>query len=119
MAITNITKQKIGLNAWSGAITFTAAATAADGVALDFTGKDYKCVVIAQNTGGSSATVTVKAGNGMNGVNDIAAETIAAGETKVIRLDSAAFKNIEGTDRDKVVMIPSATGVKFAVVELP
>lgn len=117
MAITNIEKQALSLNTW-GAITFTTATSATDGVALDFTGDDHKTVVLVKGAG-SSATVTIKMGDGYGAVQDMATETIDANTIKAIRLDSFAFKNVAGTEKGKVVAIPSSTGLGFAVVELP
>ena len=117
MAITNVERNKLPLNAW-GTVTFIAATTAEDGVAIDFKGKDHKTVILAQNGGSGTATVTVKAGNGIQGVNDVAEYTIAAGSIAAIRLDSGEFKQVTGTNKGNVVIIPSSTDVKFAVVEL-
>ena len=117
MVLKDIGRNNLSLNAW-GTVTFTAATTASDGVAIDYKGKDHKTVILAQNGGSGSATVTVKAGNGIQGVKDLAAYTIAAGSIVAIRLDSGEFKQVTGTNKGNVVIIPSSTDVKFAAVEL-
>lgn len=116
--ITAITNAKLALNTWGG-LTFAPATAAADGVAIDMTGKDFATVILAKNGGSAAATVTVKAGDGIQGIKDIAAYSIAAGATAAIRLDSGAFKNVLGTNKGKAVIIPSSTDITFAVVELP
>ena len=119
MAVTALTTVKLALNDWSDAITETAASAAADGVTIA-NGADFKTVILAHNTHGSAAkTVTVKKGNGLGGVEDIAAESIAAGATKAIAIDSSRFVNTSGTNKDKMLVIPESTDVKFVVIELP
>jgi hypothetical protein len=118
MAVTALSTVKLALNDWSDAITETAASTAADGVTVTM-GADYKTVILAHNTHGSAAkTVTVKAGNGLGGVSDLAAESIASGATKAIVVDSSRFVNISGTNKGKLLIIPESTDVKFTVIEL-
>ena len=117
MAVTYILKKNLELNEW-GKCTKTAATTPTDGVAIDMSGKDFQTVIIVENSGSGSATVTVKAGNGIQGVNDLAAYTLAASEVAAIRLDSGAFKNVTGDNKGKVLIIPSTADVKFTVIEL-
>lgn len=117
MAVKDITKTNLILNTWSE-FAFAAATTAADGVTIDLTGKDEYTTVLALNGGSGAATVIVKKGDGIQGVNDIAAFSIGAGEYAAIRLDSGAFKNVSGALKGKALLVPSSTDVTFATIEL-
>lgn len=119
MAIKNINYTKLGQNVTS-VCTFTAATTANDGVAIDFTEQDAKTVILAKNEHASAAqTFTVKMGDGVQGVVDYVSENIAAGEMVAINLESGRFKKLSGTNKGKVHIVPSSTDVKFAVVVMP
>lgn len=119
MAKTNIGKEKLRLNAW-GDVEFTKVAAGADGALCDMTGKDYATLIIAHNTAESAAaTVTVKAGDGIQGVNDLAAYQVAAGGFAAIRIDSGEFKRITGADKGAALITASSNDVEIAVVELP
>lgn len=107
---------KLEQNAF-GEVAFTAGAT--DGILVPMTGKDHKILVLVQNTGTGAGTVTVKHGNGIQGVNDLAAYSIAASGIAAINLEAGAFKNVSGEDKDYCLIIPSAATIKCAVVELP
>ena len=84
-----------------------------EGFAIDFSAQDERTVLLFQGTG----TVTIKQGNGIQGVVDLEPFTING--TAVYRLDSGAFKHVTGDDKGYVVAIPSATTVKAAVIRLP
>ena len=117
MAKVTITATKLEQNTF-GAVTLTAGAT--DGVKIPMSGKDNKIVILAQNTGTSAAaTVQVKAGNGIQGVNDLAAYSVAAGGFAAINLESGAYKKVSGEDKGYAVLVPSYADVKFSVVVLP
>jgi len=119
MAKTEIKKENIRLNAW-GEVEFTKVAAGADGALCDMTGKDYATLIIAHNTSASAAaTVTVKAGDGIQGANDLAAHQVAAGGFAAIRLDSGDFKRITGDDKGAALITASSNDVEIAVVELP
>ncbi|MEG1973291.1 MAG: hypothetical protein RR315_09010, partial [Oscillospiraceae bacterium] len=82
-------------------------------------GKDFKTLIILKGIA-AAATVSVNAGNGPCGVNKLVAPTNAgADKYSVFTLDSAAFKNIHGPDKGKVIMLPSAQGIEAMVVVLP
>ena len=117
MAVTNITKIATkDVNVVSDAITF-ATGTTADGFLADFTGKDYKTAFIVNNTGASAATLTVKAGDSPAAASEDKVLTVPVGYS-VFTLDSGYYKITKGTNRGKVQLIPSATTVGLAVVEL-
>ena len=78
-------------------------------------GKDHKTMILLVNDGGNTATATVKAGNGIQGVNDLVV-SLDAGKFTFVCLDSGRFKNMSGTDKGKVILTGTA---KVAVFELP
>nr|DAD84140.1 MAG TPA: hypothetical protein [Podoviridae sp. ctoqT5] len=117
MAKVTITSDKLTLNDWK-ALTFTAGTT--DGFKVPATNGDWKRVVLVQNTDTSAAiTVTVKQGNGIQGVKDLDAFSIPAGKTAAIRLDDGRYKNVSGEDKDYILIVPSSTKASMSVVELP
>ena len=106
MATTAVTPAKLsGHNVQSSDITFTAASTAADGFLVDMSNcKDYKTVFIFQNTNASTTarTATIKAGEGIQSIADIAVGSIAAGKFSAIVVDSGIAKFVSGTDKGKI-----------------
>lgn len=117
MAKVKITSDKLTLNDWKE-LTFTAGTT--DGFQVPATNGDWKRVVLVQNTDTSAAvTVTVKHGNGIQGVKDLDAFSVAAGKVAAIRLDDGRYKNVSGNDRDYILIVSSSTKAFLSVVELP
>ena len=116
MAKTTITANELTLNAW-GKVEFANGST--EGVQIPATNADFKRVILVNNTGTGNGTVTVKAGNGIQGVNDGETYSVASGGFAAIRLDDGRFKNVSGDDKDFVVVTTSAGTVKVAVIELP
>jgi len=124
MAVTAVTPIALGkFNAFTlNAVTFTAATTAADGFTVDLSGfADQKAVFLLQNTnaGSTSRTATIKAGNGLQGVSDLASGNVAAGNIAAISVESGAFMNVSGDDKGKIKVIPAHAELKLAVVVLP
>lgn len=76
-------------------------------------GKDHKTVLLLVNDTSGAASATVKAGNGLAGVNDLTV-TLAAGKYTILTLDSARFVNAYGPDKGKVII---TGGVKVAAFE--
>ena len=116
MAAVTITNDVLNLNEFK-TLTFTACSV--DGTMFDFTPADQKMVLVFQNTGAGSSTVTLKAGNGLQGVNDLDAFSIPASGFAAVRLDSGSFKNVSGDNKGKVVVIPSAATIKACAIQLP
>ena len=79
--------------------------------------RDDKYVIIAQNTAETAGTLTIKKGNGIQGVVDKTI-TIAAGKTVYFTLESGMFKNVSGDNKGRVIFAGAAT-LKLAVVKLP
>lgn len=84
--------------------------------ALDFDGSDERIVVLVQNTATSAATITVKAGNGLQGVADLVLN-VPASAISLVKLDSGRFKNVSGANKGKIVVV-SATALKVATVAM-
>ena len=76
---------------------------------------DNKSILVVNNTGSSAATLTVLAGNGLQGVADLAV-SIPAG-INLLKLESGRFKNISGDNKGKIVLKASAA-VAVGVVAL-
>lgn len=120
MAVTAITAVKSpDVNSLSGAVALTAATTAADGYVCDFDGKDFKTAFLVENTDSSnSETVTIKAGDSKRASANDLVFTIPKSETRFFTLDSGLFKKVTGSNAGKVLIVPSSTDVKIAVIEL-
>ena len=120
MAVTAITAVKSpDVNALSGAFALTAATSATDGFVCDFDGKDYKMAFIVQNTNDSAnKTITIKAGDSKRASANDLVFTIPKSETRFFTLDSGLFKKVTGSNAGKVLIVPSSTDIKIAVIEL-
>ena len=118
MAVTELTTNRMILNsplpfAWTQLTSTT------DGATVDFTGKGDKVAILVHNADSTNdATLTVKAGNSIQGVNDMV-KTIAKGSYVAITVDTGAFKNVSGANKGKALLIGSDTDLSFAVIELP
>ena len=93
--------------------------------AVDSTNKDAiipmvsdKMLILVQNTDSSNAvTVTIKAGNGIQGNKDISA-TIPASGYKIVQIESGRFKNVSGDNSGKVKIVGSSNKVKVGAFVL-
>ena len=94
------------------------AVDAADGAEVKLDGHDERTLIMVQNTSTSEGTVTLKAGNGIQGVAD-EAHVIPASSTVFIVPESGRFKNVSGDDKGKLIITGSAATIKVAVVKLP
>lgn len=68
----------------------------------------------------ADASVTIKAGNGIQGVNDLTF-TVASGKTKLICIESGRFKNMSGANKGKVIITYTGASavLKACVFVLP
>lgn len=89
-----------------------------DGAEVTLNHHDERTVIIVQNTATASGTVTLKAGNGIQGVCDEVC-TIAASSTVLIVPESGRFKVVSGADKGKLIISASANTIKVAVIQLP
>ena len=92
------------------------ALTAATETPVAFDQKDDQTVLVLNNTGTSAATVTIKAGNGIQGVNDEVL-SVPAG-INLIKLESGRFKFVTGTNKGKIVLKAAASGVQYGIVAM-
>ena len=115
MAKKELTPVQLNLNEF-GAVTFEAGTT--DGFKIPYTWADNKILLIFTNSG-TAATLTIKRGNGIQGVTDLSDYSIAQDGYAAIRLDSGWFKQVSGEDKDSVIIVPSATTISGAVIQLP
>ena len=83
--------------------------------AVEWDGGDHKTVLVVNNTGSSAATLTVLAGNGLQGVSDLVV-SIPAG-INLIKLESGRFLNVSGENKGKIV-IKSSAAVAVGVAAL-
>lgn len=91
---------------------------AADGAEIEYSARDDKMLVMLQNMTSSAVTVTVKAGNGIQGVCDLSFE-LAGSAAATLALESGRFKNVSGEDKGKVILAASAAGVGVMAFKLP
>lgn len=122
MAATELNIQKIpDFGVATAAALKTAFAKALDGTdggVIPWNVRDEKVILYIENANTSAAkVVTVKAGNGIQGVNDLDVE-IAASSYILLALESGRFKNVSGEHKGKVVLSGPAD-IKVAVLRLP
>ena len=123
MAYTAVTNAEVGLNgitvlkdsAGETIKTYTPdlefAELDGDGFEIDVTNvADNKLVLLFM---GAAGTVTLKAGDMIQGVNDVDVAVVAEGTA--VRVDSGAFKNKEG----KILVESEESGLTCAVIVLP
>lgn len=102
MAATKVTLSKMLLNE-GVALAAPAALDAADGAYVAFHGQDTKTVILLTGSG----EAVVKAGDGLQAVNDLA--VTVDGNGTVLELDSGAFKLISGENKGTVHITGPAT----------
>ncbi len=116
MSATAITNAKLKLNEGT-AMPTAVAADATDGALVDYTGReDGRILLLLENSGTSAATATIKAGNALQGTEDLAV-SIAGSGTSVVTVESGKFVNVYGPNKGKLQV--TGTGVKVAAIELP
>jgi len=121
MAATAITNTVLSLNTAS-AMPSTAAVAANEGALVTFNKADHKILIILENGDSeNAASAIIRKGNALQGVAD---QTIAlaAGETKVITIESGKYVNVSGDNKGKVLIedaTEDSTDVKVACVVLP
>lgn len=96
-------------------VTTEALAGATTDKALAWNGNDDRLILVVENSGSTDGSITIKAGDGIQGVNDLTL-TAKAG-INLVKLDSGRFKNVTGTNKGKIV-VRGAASIKVAVVEL-
>lgn len=75
--------------------------------AVDFDERDDHVVFVVHNSSSSDVTLTVKAGNGLQGVNDLKL-TVPKG-IHLFKLESGRFKLVSGENKGKIIVVSSGT----------
>lgn len=83
------------------------ALTANTAKAIEWKENDNKMILVVQNSGSAATTLTVKAGNGIQGVADLAL-TVPVG-VNLVKLESGRFKNVSGENKGKIVVVSPGT----------
>lgn len=79
------------------ALATNGATSATYGAYFEMDGKDEQYLILIENTdsdGVADATVTIKAGNGLQGGTDLAFTTLDNGEFTCVQVESGRFKNV-------------------------
>lgn len=92
------------------------ALTAATETPVAFDQKDDQTILVLANSGTSAVDVTIKAGNGLQGVNDLTV-SVKAG-ANAIKLESGRFKFVTGVNKGKIVLKAAASGVSYGIVAM-
>lgn len=116
MATVQISPVKLSVNDFQD---FSWTSGSLEGFLVPMIQNDQKTCILFYNSGSDSATVTVKAGNGLQAVSDLDPFSIPAGHYSALMLESGPFKFISGQNSGSCLIIPSADTVKCAVVILP
>ena len=105
----NTFKTEALFSAISTALATNGASTATYGAYFDMKDAGDKYLILAQNVAanGDDKTVTIKAGNGIQGVSDIAKTDLGAGEYTLVCIDSGRFKNV--SENNTLKALSSAT----------
>lgn len=83
------------------------ALTAGTAAALEFSESDDKIVLVVQNSEDDATDLTVKAGNGIQGVCDLVL-SVPTG-VSLLKLESGRFKNVTGENKGKIVVVSTGT----------
>lgn len=75
--------------------------------AIEWPEADEKMILVINNTGSASVTLTVEAGNSIQGVADLSV-TVPVG-VSLLKLESGRFKNVTGTNKGKIVIKSTGT----------
>ncbi len=122
MARVNLTVHSIDdrnkLSAAIAAASLVTAIDATDGADFVMDERDDKYLILIQNAADAEKIVTIKHGNGIQGVCDLS-ESVSASSYAFMQLDSGRFKNVTGADKGKVVITGTDANIKVAIFKLP
>ena len=102
-------KTEAAFSGISTALASNGASTATYGAYFEMKDAGDKYLIFVQNVAesGDDKTVTIKAGNGIQGVNDIQKADLGFGEYTLICIDSGRFKNV--SENDSLKKLSSST----------
>jgi len=112
--ITNVVA--MGPNVKATDFTLTSVSDTTNGAIIPADQLDERTIFLVTTAASGGASLTVKAGNGYAGTADLTIPTIAQNKYTFFTLDSARYKNVSGTNKGKIVIVPSAT-VSMAVLQ--
>lgn len=113
MAQTLVDNLKLNFNEAGEMPEATAATSAEDGLAFDYTGREDGRILLIL---AGASTATVKAGNGLQGVEDLEV-TIPSGGQAVLVVESGKYVNVSGESKGKVIV--AGSGLTGIGIELP
>ena len=91
-----------------------------DSFRVDFTQSDDEKILIIISNSGEEATLTLKAGNGIQGTENAEQTfTISQEEKKTLVIESGKYKNVEGEDKGFVVFTVGSGSVDVGALILP
>lgn len=114
MSVVKISPDKLELNTGKN-LTAAQAIDASDGLYIDFAGKDHNILLLI--SGSASDTVTIKAGDGIQGVADETV-TVDGSHTVAVSVESGRFKICSGEYKGYIHLTGKAT-TSVQAVELP
>lgn len=96
----------------------TTAVNASDGMLVNWDFNDDKMILLVENANASAAqTVTIRHGNGIQGVNDLSL-SLPAGKMTAVCINSGRFKNISGDLKGQVKITGTSADIKVAAFRL-
>lgn len=98
--------------------TLVQAVDATSGAELTMAAGDDKYLILVQNAATSAKSVTIKKGNGLQGVADLTKSLEESSYTALV-IESGHFKNVSGDDKGKVIITGGSADIKVAVFKLP
>lgn len=116
MAIAVVTPTKLAGREEISAVVAGVAIDATDGLEFEHKFADERTFLVLNSSAGG--TVVVKAGNGLNALEDNDFSFTVATGIQYLQITSALFKNVSGTNKGKVIVTGPAT-TKVSVVVLP
>lgn len=84
---------------------------------IEWNGRDDKMILLVNNHNGSSSNVTIKAGDSIQGAEDLIFVMSDLG-TYFITIDSGRFKKTSGENKGKIVLETSIKLTSCSVLEL-
>lgn len=84
--------------------------------AVAWAGKDENMILVIVN-GTNACTLTIKAGDGIMATADKTL-SLAASTTYLVKLESMRFLNTTGTNKGKIVLVASDSGVTYGTADM-
>lgn len=119
MAVTPITLKALARNVASGNLTWTTETSTTDGFTITLPDQGGERLLISiKETGSTTDTVTIKAGDNppavLAGLGDLAI-AIASGDEQVVAIETARFKQNDGT----IIVIAGKTTTHVGAIVMP